>query len=311
MDSWGKGIAGTTSGLSMLLLCLAMPHLVEAGRESRPFWAEKSAYIEGEDLFVVGVASKAKSLEEGRQQAFERGKIELMNFAQVATLEAQGLVIETQMTYEEVNPDETFTVFRLLRVPSRKLGAIQERLRAQSRIQEQALEKTSQELVALQQTLTRKQSEIEAQTRSIQTNLTQITELQAKLSEKTQRIDQQQHQVEQLLKQLTDRLQIGRPQEGSSVLDTLKQAEIQLDERERELDGLSRRIKERVQATSQKACKYVALGMKKSDVRTLLGGPEGPDFSIPGRGVDWVYGTTTLSFAATEHLANIHGCKDR
>ena len=69
-----------------------------------------------------------------------------MNYAQITSLEAQGLVIETQMTYEELNPEGTVTVYRLLRVPAAKLVAIQGRLNEQARAQEQSLEKTRQEL---------------------------------------------------------------------------------------------------------------------------------------------------------------------
>jgi len=48
-----------------------------------------------------------------------------MNFAQITDIERQGLIIETQMTYEERNQDQTLTVFRLLRVSIPKLLEIQ------------------------------------------------------------------------------------------------------------------------------------------------------------------------------------------
>lgn len=114
--------------LGLLLVSAVYP-------SNRPFWTEKSSFIEGDDLFVVGVASKARTVEEGRQQAFEQGRIELMNFAQVTSLEAQGFVIETQMTFEEANPDGTMTVYRLLRVPVLKLLAIQARIQDQTAAQ--------------------------------------------------------------------------------------------------------------------------------------------------------------------------------
>jgi hypothetical protein len=123
--------------------------------------------MEGDDLFVVGVATKARSVEEGRNQAFEQGKIELMNYAQGTSLEAQGLVIETQMTYEEPSPDGTVTVYRLLRVPAAKLVAIQGRLNEQARAQEQSLEKTRQELNALQRSLIEKQNALEGHSTSL------------------------------------------------------------------------------------------------------------------------------------------------
>jgi hypothetical protein len=68
-------------------------------------------------LFVVGIATGAPTQEEGRRIAFENGKREAMNYAQMRGSELQSLVIETQMTYEEPNPDGTYTVFRLLYLP--------------------------------------------------------------------------------------------------------------------------------------------------------------------------------------------------
>jgi len=80
----------------------------------RPSWTEQSSYILGDELYTVGVASQASTIEEGRQQAFAHGVAEIMNFAQ--TVDVSALVIETQMTYEEENPNSTVTVYRLLKV---------------------------------------------------------------------------------------------------------------------------------------------------------------------------------------------------
>ena len=66
--------------LCVVLCLLSAPLPVDAASSSRPFWTEKTSYVEGEDLFVVGIATKSRTPEEGRQQAFERGKVELMNF---------------------------------------------------------------------------------------------------------------------------------------------------------------------------------------------------------------------------------------
>ncbi len=81
---------------------------------SRPSWTEQSSYILGDELYTVGVASQASTVEEGRQQAFAHGVAEIMNFAQ--TVDVSALVIETQMTYEVENPNSTVTVYRLLKV---------------------------------------------------------------------------------------------------------------------------------------------------------------------------------------------------
>lgn len=93
-----------------------------ANSDNRPFWTERSTWNFGGDLFVVGVASRAKTTEEGRQLAFEHGKRELLNFTQAVSLD--GITIDTQMTYEEPNEDGSVTVFRLLRVPVPKLSAL-------------------------------------------------------------------------------------------------------------------------------------------------------------------------------------------
>lgn len=113
--------------LAILVTSLAVAiHAFAASSSGRPFWTEKSAFHEGDDLFVVGIASKAETLEVGRQLAFEHGKRELMNFAQISHLNSPGLVIETQMTFEELHADNTVTVYRLLRVSINSLLSHQE-----------------------------------------------------------------------------------------------------------------------------------------------------------------------------------------
>ena len=46
--------------------------LCSAETNKRPFWTKQSSFMEGEDLFVVGSAPHAATVEEGRKQAFER-----------------------------------------------------------------------------------------------------------------------------------------------------------------------------------------------------------------------------------------------
>jgi hypothetical protein len=113
-------LAGLSAGLFLCSLLPVPRAFANSSSSTRPFWAEKASFIEGEDLYVVGVASRLPTLEEARQRAFEHGKLELMNFTQVTNIEALG-AIETQMTHEESNLDGTVTVFRLLRVPIIKL----------------------------------------------------------------------------------------------------------------------------------------------------------------------------------------------
>lgn len=253
----------------LLSITLLPASAFPAGHENQPFWTEKSAFVEGDDLFVVGVATKARSFEEGRKQAFEQGKIELMNYAQITSLEAQGLVIETQMTYEEPNPEGTVTVYRLLRVPAVKLLAIQGRLNEQTRGQEQALDKTRQELIALQRSLIEKQNALEGHTTS--------------LREKSQRIEAQQRQVEGLLKQLATKIPqstvsaTGSSQKPDSLMEQLKQAEAQLDAQERLLSEISMRAKSRIDQEREgytKKCGHLISGMTEEEVRGITGAPE-------------------------------------
>lgn len=260
--------------------------LAWAAKDARPFWTEKSSFIEGEELFVVGVASKARTVEEGRRQAFEQGKVELMNFAQITSLEAQGLVIETQMTFEEPNADGTVTVYRLLRVPASKLVGIQGRLKAQSQAQEEAMEQSRKELAAIQQTL----------------------------GEKTMKLDQQQRQVEQMLQQINAKLQASstpsnRSERSGSLVDRFKETDAKLDASEQELSRLARQIQERVQSSSQKACRYITAGMTPSEVKSLFGTPDGEKYKVNDNYDIWSYGSTNVEFNSSAVVSSTSGCR--
>lgn len=191
-----------------------------------------------------------------------------MNYAQITSLEAQGLVIETQMTYEEPNPEGTVTVYRLLRVPAAKLVAIQGRLNEQTRAQEQSLEKTRQELSVLQHSLIEKQNALEGHTTS--------------LREKSQRIEAQQRQVEGLLKQLGTKFPesaisaTNGSQKTDSLVKQLKEAEAQLDAQERVLTEISIRAKSRIDKEWEgfkKQCNYLENGMTEEEIRAIMGTP--------------------------------------
>lgn len=126
-----------------VLALLVLSNSVSARtNDQRPFWTEQSSYIQGDELYVVGVASHAHSLEEGRQLAFEHARLELLNFAPGANLADDGLTFQTQMTYEELNPDGTVTVFRLLRTPLRRLIGIQAKGTASTAEKARALQQT-------------------------------------------------------------------------------------------------------------------------------------------------------------------------
>ena len=312
MPTFSKYKAAFSCSFTLILLGSILLAPLHAGRDNRPFWTEKSAFVEGDELFVVGVATNVRTPEEGRQRAFEHGKVELMNYAQVTDLEARGLVIETQMTHEEANSDGTFNVFRLLQVPAAKLVEIQERLQAQSRQQEQSLEAARTELAAVQESITRKQRTLELQTQEMEKATKTISALQTKLEQKAAKIEAQQKKVEQLLAKLSIKVSSGGAPPKASQLtklrrgvhffpldDSLKQAEAQLDQRDRELQSIRKRIMNRITKESNAACEYVTVGMTPQDVKRLLGRPGGECYTTVDTGDTWTYGKAKVYFDDT------------
>lgn len=150
------------AGLSVgLVLCLLLPVTPAfSGSSTRPFWAEKSSFIEGDDLYVVGVATRRPTVEEARQKAFEHGRLEVINFSQVNDLVALGLLIETQMTHEELNADGSITVYRLLRVPIVKLLNMPRDGQRRDQSSPKTLQQSRSDLLKTQPALTDQEREI-------------------------------------------------------------------------------------------------------------------------------------------------------
>ena len=286
----------TNLGVLILFLVLILSGSLNAAENKRPFWTEKSAFIEGKDLLVVGVASRAITEEEGRLKAFENGKVELMNYAQITDLEAQGLVIETQMTYEEANPDGTVTVFRLLQVPFDKLVAIQGRVKAQGEAREREIKKLQTDLMI-------KQKNLEAQTRLVDQKLKDLSALQFALSERAKQLDDQQEKVQALLFQLTGESPgkksalasnppVTQPVSIEVLESQIKEAEDRLDQREQAILKIQKKAMERITKNTQRVCKFVRAGMTEEEVRSMLGEPDGSS----DVGHFWVYGNSTVHF---------------
>ena len=63
-------------------------------------------------VYGVGVAMGEKSLESARKKSFEAARWEIANFAQLQKTTL--LIFETQMTYEEMGDDSSFSVWRLV-----------------------------------------------------------------------------------------------------------------------------------------------------------------------------------------------------
>jgi DNA repair exonuclease SbcCD ATPase subunit len=330
--------------LTISLAIIACPSSAEVSK--RPFWTEKSSFIEGEDLFVVGIASNSKTVEEGRKQAFENGKVELMNFAQVTNVEAKGLVIETQMTFEDPHPNGTVTVYRLLRVSAARLVSIQGRLQEQTRVQEQALDKEQKDLQLLQQVVARKQESLERQSRHVQETLDSVSRLQETLGQKAIKIEQTQKEVEQLLQHLSTKIRQNERAAHASpastspavnggtknatspaepLLGRLKETEAKLDAQEAELRALAKRAKDRLAKEEEmaraieKKCRYVEPGMTIEEVNRIMpehseshsrGGYGSNGFIYSYKYMNKKGATETISvgFAFNELVDSLDGC---
>jgi hypothetical protein len=100
--------------LLVLVALTALTPSIASANDQRPFWTEQAAFTFDNELYAIGVASNAASVEAGRQAAFINGMEEIRNYGQVSNL--NGLLIQTQMTFEEPQSDGRVSVWRLLRV---------------------------------------------------------------------------------------------------------------------------------------------------------------------------------------------------
>lgn len=221
-----------------------------ASYNERPWWTERSAFVEGDTLYAVGVASRAKTVEAGRQQAFERGAIELTNYAQITSLEAQGLVIETQMTFEESNSDGTVNIYRLLRVPIAKLLSVQSQLQNKSRTKEQELDQGRRELEVKRAALRQKEQEAE----------TLLQQLKIQLGEQ--------------------QTKPGQSDPDTAVVERLKQAKTQVEQQTQDTEAVIRSAQQRLARSDEKRktmCSRLVKGMTRAEVAAVLGEPTASD----------------------------------
>jgi hypothetical protein len=312
-----------------------------AETNKRPFWTKQSSFVEGEDLFVVGMAPHAPTVEEGRKRAFENAKVELMNFARVTDLEAKGLVSETQMTFEEPNPIGMITVYQLLRVPAKKLIEIQGHLQEQTRLQDQAFDKSQRDLQLVQQAVVSRYQRLEERNRQIQETLDSVSRLQQSLREKAQRIEQAHTEVEQLLQQLSARVKNTQPTSLSfaspamnnnstkdkSIAEPLfrriKDTESKLNAQAAQLKDLSKRAKDRLAKEDElaraleKKCKYLVRGMTREEVGRIMSEPAEQYLHIPSKTASSKYrymnkrgatGIISIGFAFNELVDSLDGC---
>jgi hypothetical protein len=313
-----------------------------AETKKRPFWTKQSSFMEGEDLFVVGIAPLAATVEEGRKRAFENAKVELMNFAQVTDVGAKGLVIETQMTFEEEpNPIGMITVYQLLRVPAKKLIEIQGHVQEQTRLQEQAFDKSQRDLQLVQQAVVNRYKRLEEQNRQIQETLDSVSRLQESLGAKARRIEQAHTEVEQLLQQLSAKVKDSQPTSISfaspamnnnstkdkSIAEPLfrriKDTENILDAQAAQLKDLSKRAKARLAKEDElaraleKKCKYLVRGMTREEVGQIMSEPAEQYLHVSSNTTSSKYrymnkrgatGIISIGFAFNELVDSLDGC---
>lgn len=312
-----------------------------AETNTRPFWTNHSSFVEGEDLFVVGRALLAATVEQGRKQAFQNAKVELMNYAQVTDVETKGVVIDTQMTFEEPpNPLGFITVYQLLRVPAKKLIEIQRHVQEQTRLQEQALDKSQRDLQLVQKAVVTRYQRIEEQNRQIQGILDSVTRLQESSREKALRIEQANTEVEQLLQQLSAKVRATELTSTSAspamnnkstkeksmaepLLRRFKDTEKKLDAQEAQLKDLSKRAKARLAEEDelaralQKKCRYLVRGMTREEVGQIMSEPAEQSLDIPSKTTSVQYrymnkrgatGVISIRFAFNELVDSLEGC---
>ena len=121
--------------LAVPLFSSASIDSVQAQSSHRPFWTEQAMFRFGGELYFVGVASCARTAEEGRTRAFEAALTELRGYAQ--DRDTSRLLVATQMIYEEPNspacPYGSTSVWRLLRVDHSLLPHLPRQRREEAR----------------------------------------------------------------------------------------------------------------------------------------------------------------------------------
>ena len=122
----------------MMVVGVVLSSALLAVGASRPFWTEQAMFRFGEDLFFVGRSTCAPTAEVGRQRAYHAAIQEVQNYTRTA--EIVNVQIETQMIYEEPNPESCregqTSVWRLLRAPAQRLDKLKRMALQQSTPQE-------------------------------------------------------------------------------------------------------------------------------------------------------------------------------
>lgn len=293
---------------------------------TRPFWADKTSYIEGDYLYVVGKVSQIPTIEEGKQQALVHGKIELMNEAKISEISAADLALEARHTYIENNQDGSVNVYQLLRIPTANVVEVQQRLRAKGEPQKQAFEQARRELVDIQDTLFHTKQDLERRSLSVQEASESIKEIHDSLTMRAQEMDERQSEIEDLKSSLKEKMQTINNQDEKleellqqldrvhqtqvATLNRLRAFDKELQETEGETTRIHQDILDRIERLSLKACEHITPGMTPADVKRILGPPSGEKHTFKDDRYDtWAYGTARVNFDSQAVVESVAGCQ--
>ena len=275
---------------SCLIIIMFFPPVIFAAENQRPFWTEQSTFIEGDTLYTVGVASNAKTVEEGRELSFSRGRTEIMNYAQIANLVGAGIVIETQMTHEERNLDGTYHVYRLLKTDVIKLVSTKQDIQHSSKEKIAELGKMLEVNRALTETFINKRLELEGLSQKGKEILLDVEKIKNDVTQKRKELEEVYNKFEAEIKT------------RETVISKFEEKKVIIDKQDKQIDQLHTQILIRITNKGVMAKKYAIKGMTKKDVISLFGEPDGRD--IYDR--DYYYGRTLLSFNNSGILDGIY-----
>lgn len=240
-----------------------------ATNDNRPFWTEKSSFIEGEVLYAVGVASNVRTVEIGRESAFAKGKSEIMNYAQIANLDGAGILIETQMTYEEKNRDGTYNIYRLIKTDLEKLLSVQKDLQNTSQKKMDEMNNIVEINKAMTESFINKRQEIEGLAQKGNEVLSELEKIKISVTEKGAELDAI---YSRLQKEISSR---------NIVISKIEQKKEILDRQDKSIEQLQKQIIERINNKEAKVKKYIKKGMTEDDVENLIGKPDSTS--------DWIF----------------------
>lgn len=167
----------------IMISCFLIQTIAASTVFAKPFWTEKSSFVEGDRVFFVGVATNQKSIEVGRKSALESAKTELSNYLQIAS--TKGLTFQTQMTHEEKIVSGGFDVYRLMYVEQEEMAKFKASIVEKEVKAEQIKIETLNRVIEQKQTLIKKAETQETKLIAQQSDLDAIHSRLETLTKKT------------------------------------------------------------------------------------------------------------------------------